>query len=577
MAKLPHVYAEEKARKALERQIKLEAQREAKAKEKLEQMPTDEEIKEKAKAQLEAQKKFKEMQEAKKAKLEVLNPSKEVKQKEAKTLAIEGSVKYTQRTKEDKKGKACVEKEKIKKDGTKVMQNKQNVVRLTDKQIEYYNSQNENVVKYFYKEGSIPKYNKYQCSCCGKLLPIENFHRSYSYSNLGRADEISQFHQPFCKDCSQKLFFYFYYHVHNKDEMAAIENWCCATNTYWDKEYYVEARKAYDNNITSNCIIPDYIGAIGRNKKLIGLTYWDSPTIKNRVFTEEEVLKDVNNNVVGEFKAPLHWNKEEVKLRKKIVNTLRYDPFELYPEEDARNMYYDLDLMIDETMQEDLLKLKAAVEIVCGLHEIERLRKKQIELEQNEASDAEIKAIVNRRNSELQQITKFAQDNGFSERYATKKAKGAGTLTGIMNEMREKHFEEGLVDYYGVLTCKEMQEVANMSFKAIFEQIGMTDNEAWGIVQKQTTKIKKLQDDLLETKEKLRQKEIELKKAELIYKAKKYKAEMQEDYFDDEEEDNEIVEETIDNDLEDYLNNIQSEESEYEEYLAELDGDTDGD
>lgn len=231
----------------------------------------------------------------------------------------------------------------------------------------------------------------------------------------------------------------------------------------------------------------------------------------------------------------------------------------------------------DETMQEDLLKLKAAVEIVCGLHEIERLRKKQIEMEQNEASDAEIKAIVNRRNSELQQITKFAQDNGFSERYATKKAKGAGTLTGIMNEMREKHFEEGLVDYYGVLTCKEMQEVANMSFKAIFEQIGMTDNEAWGIVQKQTTRIKQLQGDLSKTKEKLRQKEIELKRAELIYKAKKYKAEMEEDYFDDEEEDNEIVEETIDNDLENYLNNIQSEETGYEEYLAELDGDTDGD
>lgn len=545
----------------------------------MEQLPTDEEIKEKVQAQLEREKKFTEAQQAKKTKLEILNPSKEIKQKEAKTLAIEGSVKYKQFTKEDKYGKVCVEKEKTKKDGTKVIQNKQNVIRLTDKQRNYYNEQNENVVKYFYREGTIPKYNKYQCSMCGKLLPIENYHRSYSYANLGRADEVSQFHQSFCKDCSQKLFFYFYYHVHNKDEMAAMENWCCATNTYWDKEWYVAARKAYDNNITSNCIVPDYIAAIGRQPKLIGLTYWDSPTIKNRVFTEAEVLKDVNNNVVGEFKAPLHWNKEEVKLRKKIVNTLRYDPFELYPEEDARNMYYDLDLMIDETMQEDLLKLKAAVEIVCGLHEIERLRKKQIEMEQNEASDAEIKAIVNRRNSELQQITKFAQDNGFSERYATKKAKGAGTLTGIMNEMREKQFEEGLVDYYGVLTCKEMQEVANMSFKAIFEQIGMTDNEAWGIVQKQTVKIKKLQDDLMETKEKLRQKEIELKKTELIYKAKKYKAEMEED-FDEEEfnKENEVEEnEPIDTELENYLNNIQSEEIGYEDYLAELDGDTDGD
>ena len=117
---------------------------------------------------------------------------------------------------------------------------------------------------------------------------------------------------------------------------------------------------------------------------------------------------------------------------------------------------------------------------------------------------------------ELKNITDFSNSNGFSERYARNKAKGAGTLTGIMNEMRERQFEDGLVDYYGVLTCKEMQETANMSFKAIFAQIGMSDNEAWGIVQKQTTRIKKLQDELLDTKEALRRKEIELKKAELI-------------------------------------------------------------
>ena len=60
MARLPSYYAEEKARKALERQAKLEAQREAKAQEKMDALPTDEEIKEKVQAQLEREKKFKE-------------------------------------------------------------------------------------------------------------------------------------------------------------------------------------------------------------------------------------------------------------------------------------------------------------------------------------------------------------------------------------------------------------------------------------------------------------------------------------------------------------------------------------
>lgn len=574
MAKLPEYYAEEKAKKALERQEKLEAKRKAEADKKLAQTPTEEELKKQAEAQVEREQKFKEAQIAKKTKLEVLNPSKTVKKKEAQTLAIEGSVKYKQFTKEDKYGKTCVEKEKVKKDGTVVVQNKQNVLRLNDKQKNYYNEQNENVVKYFYREGTIPKYNKYQCSCCGKLLPIENFHRSYSYANLGRADEISQFHQALCKDCSQKLFFFFYYHVHNKDEMAAIEHWCCATNTYWDKDFYIEARKAYDNNFTSNCIIPDYIAAIGRKQKGMGLTYWDSPTIKNRVFTENETLKDVNNNVVGEFKAPLSWSKEEVKLRKKIINTLRYDPFSLYPEEEARNMYYDLDLMIDETMSEDLLKLKAAVEIVCGLHEIERLRQRQMELEQSEASEAEIKAVVARRNSELQQITKFAQDNGFSERYATKKAKGAGTLTGIMNEMKEKMYEDSLVNYYDVVTCKELQHVADMSFEAIFKQIGLSDGECWEMLHKQTERLRKLTEELRETQEELRKARIQNKKTELLYKARKHKAELEEEDIEEEIIENE---EDIDIELDNYLQDIQEEDSEYQDYLSKLDGELDGD
>lgn len=157
MAKLPEYYAEEKAKKALERQEKLEAKRKAEADKKLAQTPTEEELKKQAEAQVEREQKFKEAQIAKKTKLEVLNPSKTVKKKEAQTLAIEGSVKYKQFTKEDKYGKTCVEKEKVKKDGTVVVQNKQNVLRLNDKQKNYYNEQNENVVKYFYREGTITR------------------------------------------------------------------------------------------------------------------------------------------------------------------------------------------------------------------------------------------------------------------------------------------------------------------------------------------------------------------------------------------------------------------------------------
>ena len=582
MAKLPEAYAEERARQAMEKAARLEKAREARAKKKLESLPDEGQIKQQVKEQLAREEKLKQAK-VKEPELELLNKAGIVKTG-IKYFEQDGTNNYEPIEKDNKVVKACVEKpRKTKKHGT-VMKASKNLVRLTEKQRNYYNDQNEKVLKYFYAKNTIPKYNRYMCSCCGKLKSIEEFNRNYSYANLGRIDEASQFHMTVCRQCAQKLFFFHYYNC-GKNELEAMEHWCCDTNTYWSEEFYQEARRVYDNNPRSNCIVPDYIAAIGRNKELIGKTYWDSPSIRNRVYTDNEhsLIKDSNNNVVGEFRAPLHWNKEQVKLRKKMIALLRYDPFELYPEEEACNMYYDLDLMIDDSMQEDLLKLKAAVEIVCSLHEIEKLRQKQVELEKSgEVGSSEIKALVDRRNSELKQITTFAKDNGFAERYAMNKAKGAGTLTGTMNEMREKDYEEGLVDFYGVQTCKEMQEVANMSFKAIFDQIGMTDNEAWGLVQKQTERIKKLQKELLDANENLRRKEIELKKAELTYKAKQMKIDLDED--DEDEEINkkeEIKEETVeeikepevDKEEEAYLLKVQSgeidEELDYNDEEAE--------
>lgn len=595
MAKLPEVYAEEKARKAMERAEKLEKTRAERAQQKLENMPTDDELRKQAEKQAQIEKNFKEARvkvSEKKTQIRVTNTNIHIPKTNGTNIKITGEVEYNQIPKDQKRVKACSDTPRKLKSGKEGKTTKK-TVRLTEKQREYYNKQNELFEKYFYAGNITPKYNLYVCSCCGKPKPIEEFHKSYSFGNGARCDEAYQFHQPICKQCSQKLFFFHYYN-NGKNELEAIEHWCCDTNTYWSEDMYLEARRVYDNNPTSNCIVPDYVAAIGRRRSsILGKTYWDSPSVQNRVYTdtnsdpEKKLLKDSNNNIIGEFKAPLHWDKEQVKLRKKMINLLRYDPFELYPEEEARNMYYDLDLMIDDTMQEDLLKLKAAVEIVCSLHEIEKLRQKQVELENNEASAADIKALVERRNSELRQITTFAKDNGFAERYAMNKAKGAGTLTGTMNEMREKDYEEGLVDFYGVQTCKEMQEVANMSFKAIFDQIAATDNEAWGMVQKQTEKIRKLQKELLDLKEELRRKEIEIKRNELTNKARQMKLEIEEE---DEEEslDNKAEEESIeekvpeiDNEEEEYLSKIKNgeidnefSEEDYDEEEYEIDEDS---
>lgn len=423
--------------------------------------------------------------------------------------------------------------------------------------IDYLNRQNELILKHFASSGTTPRYEKYICSCCGNPKRIDEFYRSYSYVQSGQMDESSQLYMGICKSCANKLFYFHYYHNCDKDLYQALERTCCDLNVYWDTGLAEEARVYHESLDGSVNVFAKYMMSLGKKTVYFGKTYWDSPTRVKLVVevppkdmeeltgsqdsqyadTLEDIIDTSNttnqsNNSI--MQAPIHWNAEEVKLRRKIITTLRYDPFGMYPEEDARKMYFDLDLMIDETMQEDLLKLKAAVEIVCSLHEIEKLRVQAIEMEKQGATQAEIKAVMARRKDELSQITNFARDNGFAERYATKKAKGAGTLTGIMNEMVEKEYEPSLSNYYNVKTCKAMQEAADMMFNSMWKQLNLTDSEAWGMVQKQTNKIRQLTKDNMDLTEKLRLKEIQLKEIELKQKAQDYQEQQ-------EKEESEIV------------------------------------
>lgn len=522
MAKLPEAYAKEKAQKALEKQERLTKKRaEKEALKELEN--TEEKINERAKKNAKVQigneaiiKDIAKLRKETANKIELVGKCKEVKSKEIKKIEVEDAQEFKQYTKKDTKRKVCVEVEKKDKDGNVKVQDKIHTVRLSEKEKKYLNERNEIVKQYFFEDNVVPRYNKYICSCCGKPKKIEEFHKCWSFVNIGRADVGGQFHKSYCKDCSKKLFNYHYLNTCNKDEQLTMERWCCDTNTYWDVEKYFEARKVMENNPTSGGIVNEYVAAIGR-LRTGGLTYWDSPTIKDRENTSNEVIK----NLLESTYCPLDWDQEDIKAKNKICKLLRYDPFAKEKQEDRKGMYRNLELMLDESMSEDFVKLQAAIEIVRSFQRIKELRDEEQKLKEEGESPQAIKALSELRAKELNQITKFSKDHGFAEAYRTKKAKGAGTLTGCMNEMREKFYEDGLINYYNVKTCKEMEETARMSIEAIFSQIGLNDNEAWQMVSEQSKRIIAFEAEILELKEKLRQKEIEIKTIQLTEKARK--------------------------------------------------------
>lgn len=539
MARKPEVVAAEKAQKAIEKAERA-AERRRKKEEALANMSPEEKKeladKEKKKKEELLKKEEEKALKAAQVKVEVIENPEAIKKKELTSFVVVGDQDFPTDFKDQTRRKTCVEYEKTKKDGSTEVQDKVHSVRFSEKDKKYLAQQNELIETYFFKSGTVPRYNKYICSCCGKLKKLEEFQKSYSFVNIGRMDDGYVMHASYCKDCAKKIFFYHYNYTCNKNEELAMERFCCDTNTYWDAKCYLEARRLFENNPTSVSIVSEYLGAIGRDR-VMGKTYWQSPTIVNRVYSDGDTIKNNSNQTVGMFAAPLDWSKEDTKIRKKIIKLLRFDPFEFEDEDDKKILYRSLDMIIDDTMEEDYVKLQAAIEIVRSFNKIEKWRRKERELELEGADTKQIQELTKLRNEEMKSITSFSKDHGFAERYTNKKNKGAGTLTGSMNEMKEAHYQEGLVDYYGVKTCKEMQEAADLSIQAIMKQLALGENELYGMVQKQADTIRKLYRQVDDLTENLRQANIKIKEQILIDKAKA------EGTYDIEEFEDEIEEE----------------------------------
>ena len=84
-----------------------------------------------------------------------------------------------------------------------------------------------------------------------------------------------------------------------------------------------------------------------------------------------------------------------------------------------------------------------------------------------------------------------------------------------MKQMDLDMFEDALVNRYDIATCEGMQQAAEASWKAIFNQLNISDSEYATVVQNQNERIRKMQKELMDTKEALRLANIQIKRREL--------------------------------------------------------------
>ena len=415
--------------------------------------------------------------------------------------------------------------DKIEEDSENSVEYNKNLKKLNEVKDNFYKDAFSNIESY------VPIYNKYVCNCCGKIKDIQDYFISFNMNSLSKIDANGNIRMSVCKDCTKKLFNYYYLKRAEKDGEKAMKMLCASLNLYWDISLFYLALKNMEQNKNIRHIVEEYIEVINFNPLSIGKTFCESPFLQNnyssdikakndtlKVTDQEEQLRGLSIDEINVANI-LDWDKRDLKNRRSVIKLVGYDVFSYESEENRKQLYSDLLGMLEPGMEQDSVKLQAAIQIVTSFLKVREMNEKYKEMQINNAPLSDLKTLADLKQKELTAITRFSQDNGFSERFSTAKAKGENTFTGILNKMNEDKFENAILNRYDIETSETIQQAANASFKAIFEQLSLGETDVWKIAQDQLAELLKLRKELKDTKETLRITRYNLSKVQLQQKA----------------------------------------------------------
>ena len=387
---------------------------------------------------------------------------------------------------------------------------------------EYLQKLYQNWTKYFNR--FVPLYDKYVCSCCGKALPQDKYFLAYNEGNLGRIETNGKMHTHICMDCCKNLYEYLFYEKADKDGEKAMKWLCSYLNIYYDDVSYFKAKKTMEEKDRKTHIVEEYMSVISRSATLKGKVFLESPDVDvNQNKGDSKADKIINSNT-GNVPEDLEeeWSKADLEAKRQVIKMVGYDPFYFEIEKDRKILYKDLLGMMEQGMELDGLKVQAAIQIVLSFKNIRELNEKYRKKSDEDAPVSELKALSELKKKELETITSFSRDNGFGERYAISKAKGENTFSGIMAKMNEMKYENAILNMYDVETSKSINQAADASFAAIFNQLSMSEAEVYKTCQDQLKKILVLQRENATLTENLRLAKRELAEKKLEEEKRQY-------------------------------------------------------
>ena len=382
-------------------------------------------------------------------------------------------------------------------------------------------------MKYFGRY--VPLYNKYVCTCCGRPLPQGEYYINYNEMDLARVEPTGKMHTHLCKDCCKRLYEYLFFEKAKEDGQVAMMWFCSALNIYYDETIYLQAKQECSKKDSKKHIIDSYMSIMNQSATAKGKVFLESKDIQGMIGSggvngngRQDKDKKIINSKDGSVGDDTEngWSKQDLEAKRLVLKNVGYDPFYFEPEENRKILYKDLLGMLEAGMELDGLKVQAACQIVLAFSRIRELNERERRMMSGDGSVAELKNLADLKNKQLDTITKFSRDNGFGERYAIAKAKGENSFTGIMAKMNEMKYEDAILNMYDIETSKSIEQAANASFKAIFNQLSMSDAEYAKQCTEQLQRIQKLTREKDALQEENRKLKYEMTKRDLEEKAK---------------------------------------------------------
>ena len=100
-------------------------------------------------------------------------------------------------------------------------------------------------------------------------------------------------------------------------------------------------------------------------------------------------------------------------------------------------------------------------------------------------------------------VSAVSEKNGFTNSRALG-SNGRGMLSDVMNTIDEHMYDPGITNFYDIATSKSIEQISDISFKSMLNQIKLTGQEYVDIISEQNKIVREARSKMRELKEALR-------------------------------------------------------------------------